>query len=124
MKNKLLSLAFLAFALPAVMPVASAQIGIGITIGRPPAPRVVAVRPVSPGPDFAWIDGYWYPVNGRYVWHDGYWSRPAYVGAHWVPARHDGHQFFAGYWDGPHGRVEHDHRWDRGHDRDFNHDHH
>ena len=25
---------------------------------------------MAPGPDFVWIDGYWYPVNGRYVWHE------------------------------------------------------
>jgi hypothetical protein len=29
--------------------------------------------------------------------------------------------FYAGHWDGPHGRVEHDHHWDRQHDRDFHH---
>ncbi len=100
----------------------SAQIGIGIRIGPPPPPRVVAVRPVAPGPGFTWVDGYWYPVDGRYSWHEGYWSRPPYEGAHWVAPHHDGRQFYGGYWDGGHGRVEHDHRWDRDHDRDFHHD--
>jgi hypothetical protein len=61
-------------------------------------------------------------VSGHYKWHDGYWTRPAYVGAHWVEPHHDGQQFFAGYWDGDHGRVEHDHAGDRGHDRDYHHD--
>ena len=101
----------------------SAQIGIGIRIGPPPAPRVVAVRPAAPGPGFIWVDGYWYPVGGHYRWHEGYWTRPPYEGAHWVGPHHDGRQFFAGYWDGGHGRVEHYHRWDRDHDRDY-HDHH
>src|ERR1700722_9466882 len=59
-----------------------AQVSLGIRIGPPPAPRVVHVRPVSPGPDYVWIDGYWYPAGGHYRWHEGYWSRPPYPGAH------------------------------------------
>jgi len=98
-----------------------AQIGVGITIGAPPPPRVVRVRPVSPGPDYVWVDGYWYPVHGRYVWHGGYWTRPPYAGAVWVGPHHDGHQYFEGYWEGEHGRIRHDHAWDHAHDRDYNH---
>jgi hypothetical protein len=100
-----------------------AQVSLGIRIGAPPPPRVLRVRPVSPGPDFVWVDGYWYPVAGHYRWHAGYWTRPPYVGARWVVPHHDGERFFAGYWDGDHGRVEHDHRWDRDHDRDYGRDH-
>jgi hypothetical protein len=96
-----------------------AQLSVGIHIGPPPAPRVVAAPP-APGPGYVWIAGYWYPVNGRYVWHEGYWSRPPYEGAHWVAPHHDGANFYAGFWEGPHGRFEHDHAWDRDHDRDFN----
>jgi hypothetical protein len=95
------------------------QVSLGIRIGPPPAPRVLAVRPVAPGPDYAWIDGYWYPEGGRYRWHAGYWSRPPYAGAHWVGPRHDGERFYAGYWDGERGRFEHDHHWDRDRDRDY-----
>jgi len=95
------------------------QISLGIRIGRPPAPRVLKVRPASPGPDYLWIDGYWYPEGGKYKWHDGYWSRPPYAGAHWVAPHHDGEQFFNGYWEGDRGRIEHDHKTDRGHDRDY-----
>ncbi|HZL57236.1 MAG TPA: YXWGXW repeat-containing protein [Bryobacteraceae bacterium] len=102
---------------------ASGQIGIGIRIGPPPAPRVVAVRPVSPGVGYTWVDGYWYPVNNRYVWHRGYWSRPPYEGAVWVGPHHDGDRFFGGYWQGDKGRIEHDHRWDRDRDRDYRHEH-
>ena len=96
-----------------------AQVSVGVRIGPPPPPRAVHVMPARPGPDFAWVEGYWYPVEGRYRWHDGYWSRPPYAGAHWVGPRHDGRQFFGGYWEGDRGRVEHDHRWDRDRDRDF-----
>lgn len=106
MKHKLLALLILAGA--AVF----GQVSLGIRIGPPPAPRVVAVRPPAPGPDFAWVDGYWYPVGGHYRWHDGYWTRAPYGGAVWVGPRYEGGQFYAGYWNGERGRFEHDHRWD------------
>lgn len=94
------------------------QISFGIRIGPPPPPRVLHVRPRSPGPDFFWVDGYWYPVGGHYRWHEGYWTRPPYEGAHWIGPHHDGQQFFEGYWEGDRGRFEHDHRWDRDRYRD------
>lgn len=97
------------------------QVAIGIRIGPPPPPRVVAV-PVSPGPEFLWVQGYWYPVGHHYKWHAGYWSRPPYAGARWVVPHHDGERYYAGYWDGDRGRREHDHRWDHHRERDF-HDH-
>jgi hypothetical protein len=95
------------------------EVFVGIKIGRPPAPRVVRVQRASPGPGFVWVGGYWYPNGRHYKWHDGYWSRPAYVGARWVEPRHDGERYYTGYWDGDHGRREHDHHWDREHDRDY-----
>lgn len=94
-----------------------AQVSIGIRIGAPPPPRVVAV-PVAPGPDFVWAEGYWYPVGHHYKWHSGYWTRPPYIGARWVGPYHDGERYFPGYWDGDRGRREHDHHWDRDRDRD------
>src|SRR5579864_2845806 len=99
-----------------------AQISVGIRIGPPPPPRVVRVRPRAPGPDFVWVEGYWYPGGNRYRWHNGYWTRPPYAGARWIAPHHDGERFFEGYWDGDHGRRDHDHHWDRGHDRDYGHD--
>ena len=101
-----------------------AQLSIGVRIGPPPPPRVIHARPHAPGPDYFWVDGYWYPIGNRYKWHDGYWSRPPYAGAAWVGPRYEGGQFFAGYWNGDHGRFDHDHRWDRDRNRDFGHDHH
>jgi len=91
----------------------------GILIGPPPPPRVVYVEPPAPGPDFVWVQGYWYPVGRHYAWHEGYWTQPPYPGAYWVPPHHDGQHFFGGYWGGSRGRVEHDHRWDHDHERDF-----
>lgn len=115
----LLPILLLVFSAPA----AHGQIAVGIVIGAPPAPRVVAVVPARPGPEFVWVEGYWYPVGHHYKWHSGYWTRPPYEGARWVAPHHDGERYFAGYWDGGHGRVEHDHHWDHGHDRDYRHDH-
>lgn len=118
MKTKLMILTLLAAG--AVF----AQLSVGIRIGAPPPVRVVRVQPRSPGEGYVFVAGYWYPVRGHYKWHDGYWTRPAYEGAHWVGPQHDGQQFYAGHWEGEHGRVEHDHRSDRGHDRDFKNEHH
>jgi hypothetical protein len=102
---------------------AKAQISVGIRIGAPPRPRVVRVLPRRPGPEFVWVAGYWYPVGHHYKWHEGYWTRPPYEGANWVSPRYDGGEFFEGYWEGSHGKVEHDHRSDRDRDRDYrNHD--
>jgi hypothetical protein len=98
---------------------ANAQVSFGIRIGPPPAPRVVRVLPRRPGPDFVWVDGYWYPERGRYTWHQGYWTRAPYAGAVWVQPRYERGQFYAGYWEGSRGRFEHSHSWDRQRERDY-----
>ncbi len=112
MKSLLTSLVFVAAS-------AYGQISIGIQIGPPPPPRVVQVLPARPGPEYVWVEGYWYPVGNHYKWHAGYWTLPVYGGARWVAPRYEGGRYFAGYWDGDHGRREHDHRWDRDRDRDW-----
>ncbi len=100
---------------------ANAQVTFNIRIGPPPAPRVVHVVPTRPGPDYVWVQGYWYPVNNRYAWHDGYWTRAPYQGAHWVQPHYEGQHYYYGHWDGEHGRVEHDHGWDKKKERDYGH---
>jgi hypothetical protein len=100
------------------------DLSLGVRIGPPPRPRVIRVRPVSPGPNLVWVDGYWYPVGSHYRWHNGYYTRPHYEGALWVAPRHDGERYYAGYWNGPRGRYEHDHHWDHEHNRDYREDHH
>ncbi len=107
MKKQLLILTLLGAGM------AFGQISVGIRIGPPPPPRVVRVLPRTPGPGYVWIDGYWYAEGRRWRWHDGYWTRPPFAGARWIAPRHDGREFFGGYWDGDRGRFEHDHRWDR-----------
>lgn len=97
------------------------QFSVGIRIGAPPAPRVIRVRPNSPGPGYSWVDGYWYPSNNRYVWHAGYYTRPPYEGAAWVSPRYEGQEYYAGYWSGNERQYQHDHRWDRDRrNRDYN----
>lgn len=118
MKNFIRTTLIAAMLLASVS-VAHAQFSIGIRIGPPPPPRVVHVLPGRPGPEYVWVEGYWYPVGHHYKWHEGYWTRPPYEGARWVAPHHDGGQFFAGYWEGDRGRMEHDHHWDRDRDRDF-----
>jgi hypothetical protein len=121
MKNSIRAALLVAMLLVGVS-AANAQVSVGIRIGAPPPPRVVNVLPPTPGAGFVWVEGYWYPVGRHYKWHEGYWTRPPYEGAHWVAPHHDGEQFFAGYWEGGRGRIEHDHHWDHDNDRDF-HDH-
>lgn len=51
---------------------AAPRVAVGINIGIP-AP-VAVVRPVCPGPGYAWVDGYYGPTG---LWVAGYWAPPA-----------------------------------------------
>ena len=64
----------------------------------PPPPPVVAYAPPAPGPGYAWVGGYYYPVGPRYVWRSGYWARRPYPRAYWVGPRYYGHYYYRGYW--------------------------
>ena len=92
MKHKLLATALL------LCGAAVAQVSFGIQIGPPTPPRVLAVRPVMPGPGFTWVDGYWYPVGPRYVWRAGYWAPRPYPHAYWLGPRYYGGRYYHGYW--------------------------
>ena len=108
-----ISALLLAFA-----PAANAQISFNVDIGTPPpAPRAYRVPP-QPGPDYEWVEGYWYPVNGGYVWHNGYWTRPPYPDAYWVAPYYQHGEYYQGHWEGRQGDVHHDHRWDQSRERD------
>ena len=110
----------------------SAQISVGVSIGHPaavvieePAPVVIEAPPpprtyvvaARPGPEFMWVEGYWYPQGHHYRWHDGYWTRPPYAGAYWVAPYYVRGAYVAGYWGGARGRFDHDHRSDNDRDR-------
>ena len=97
---------------------ASAQISFDVHIGNGPPPPRAYVVPAQPGPDYTWVEGYWYPQNGHYLWHNGYWTRPPYAGAYWVAPYYGNGRWTAGRWEGNRGVVMHDHRWDRDHRRD------
>ena len=62
---------------------------------------VVYARPVSPGPDYIWIEGDWTWSGGRYVWHQGHWGRPR-GGRHWEGGRWNhtprGYRWQRGHW--------------------------
>ena len=118
MKN-LLKTVLLASVLIIPAATANAQVSFGIRVGEPPAPRSYRVPP-RPGPDYIWVEGYNYPVNGHYVWHDGYWTRPPYEGAYWVEPYYSGGRYITGRWEGTRGVIRHDHRWDRRDWRDEN----
>ena len=91
----------------------------GLVRGHPPPPRAYHVAP-QPGPDYEWVEGYWYPANGRYVWHQGYWRRPPYQGAYWVQPYYENGHYYSGRWEGRDGVIAHDHAWDHSKGRDEN----
>ena len=98
----------LAFAVSSV----SAQhvaVGIGVGVGYAPPPPVYTYAPPpyppatyyttpSPGPNYAWIGGYYYPYHGRYAWRAGYWAPRPYAGAVWVAPRYAHSRYYYGYW--------------------------
>lgn len=120
MRNLLKTLTIVAVLL-APASAANAQISFGIRIGPPPAPRAFRV-PRQPGPDYEWVEGYWFPQGSHYQWHTGYWTRPPYQGAYWVEPYHIGGRYYPGHWEGDRGVIRHDHRWDRSRDRDQRYD--
>jgi hypothetical protein len=70
----------------------------GYYAAPPPPPVAIYVPPPSPGPGYAWVSGYWYPVGARYHWHAGYWARAPYRGAYWVAPHYRDHRYYRGYW--------------------------
>ncbi len=95
-----------------------AQVSFDVHLGTPPpAPRAYRVPP-QPGPDYVWVEGYWYPANGQYRWHNGYWTRPPYANAYWVAPYYQANQDYTGHWEGSRGDIHHDHGWDQNRQRD------
>ncbi len=56
--------------------------------------EIVSERPVSPGPDYVWVDGDWVYENHRYQWHEGRWdhakSGRQWQKGHWEQVKKDG----------------------------------
>ena len=99
-------------------PPAHAQVSFSFSFGTPPPPPRFYHVPARPGPDYSWVEGYWYPLNGKWYWHDGYWTRPPFADSYWVEPYWEHGRYFEGYWYTPRGHYDHDHRWDREPQRD------
>jgi hypothetical protein len=109
MKNLIKAFAVLSLLL--VSSPANAQVSFGFSFGTPPPPPRVYRVPPQPGPDYIWVNGYWYPNGRKYAWHDGYWTRPPYDGAYWNEPYWDGRAYVDGYWSTPRGNFKHDRFW-------------
>jgi len=96
-----------------------AQVSFSFSFGGPPPPPRAYRVPAQPGPAYHWIEGYWYPRNGRWVWHDGYWTRPPFPDSYWVQPYWEGGRYYEGYWYTPRGHYDHDHHWDHDRRRDY-----
>jgi hypothetical protein len=89
------------------VPVAHAQIavGVGISVHVAPPALPVYVQPPLPAPGYLWTPGYWSYGDAGYYWVPGVWVQPPRAGVLWTP----GYWGFAGgvygwhggYW-GPH----------------------
>jgi hypothetical protein len=77
--------------------VSLAQGYVYVQVG-PPAPIVETV-PVSPGPGYVWVGGYYRWNGDRYVWVHGRYVRHAghWCGGHWRH-EHRGWYWVAGGW--------------------------
>jgi hypothetical protein len=114
------------------LPIAQAQIHIGISVGfAPPVLPVYAQPPIpgdgyiwtpgywgygdagyfwvpgawveAPQPDLLWTPGYWGFVDGAYVWNEGYWGpEVGFYGGVNYGFGYGGIGFFGGEWRGGH----------------------
>jgi hypothetical protein len=57
------------FAVAAVAPTASAQIGVGVSVTLAPPALPVYTQPLCPADGYLWTPGYWgYADDGGYYW--------------------------------------------------------
>src|SRR5579862_4516053 len=90
-----------AMALPGI---ASAQVGIGISVGFAPPEIPVYEQPICPGDGYIWTPGYWAWDDdfGDYYWVPGTWVLAPEPGFLWTPAYWgwggSGFVFYQGYW--------------------------
>ena len=87
------------------LPVAQAQIGVGVSIRIAPPALPVYEQPPLPAPGFLWTPGYWSYGEAGYFWVPGVWVHPPRVGVLWTPGYwgYEGgvYGWHGGYW-GPH----------------------
>ena len=108
-----------AIVAPALLSPASAQLGVNINFGAPPAPQYEAVP--APRPGYAWAPGYWNLQNNQHVWAPGHWME-ARADQHWTADRWESYReggqerwrHQPGHWDhdearvNPPGHMDHD----------------
>ena len=67
-----------------------------------PPRAIVEHRPVRPGHDYIWVNGYHRWDGNAYQWEGGRWERPPRAHAVWVAPRwehrHGGYVFVEGRW--------------------------
>src|SRR5271155_4047374 len=89
------------------LPVAQAQVAIGIGISVHVAPPALPVyeQPPLPAPGYLWTPGYWSYGDAGYYWVPGVWVQPPRVGVLWTPGywgfAGGAYGWHGGYW-GPH----------------------
>jgi hypothetical protein len=89
------------------LPVAHAQvaIGVGISVHLAPPALPVYVQPALPAPGYLWTPGYWSYGDAGYYWVPGVWVQPPRAGVLWTPGywgfAGGVYGWHAGYW-GPH----------------------
>jgi len=81
-RKTLLSLLIAAAVALPVAGNARTDVSVGINLGPPPAPVVVAPPP-APYPGYVWAPGYWAWDGYRHVWVEGRWLAPR-AGYYWV----------------------------------------
>jgi WXXGXW repeat (2 copies) len=88
-----------------ILPVAQAQIAIGVSIRVAPPVLPVYEQPPLPAPGYMWTPGYWSYGDAGYFWVPGVWVQPPTAGLLWTPGYwgFEGgvYGWHGGYW-GPH----------------------
>jgi len=49
--------------------------GSALVVGEPPPVRLTDAVPISPGPGYVWVGGYWAWDGGQYLWQEGRYVR-------------------------------------------------
>jgi hypothetical protein len=87
------------------LPVAHAQIAIGVSVHVAPPALPVYVQPPLPAPGYLWTPGYWSYGDAGYYWVPGVWMQPPSAGLLWTPGywgfAGGAYGWHGGYW-GPH----------------------
>jgi WXXGXW repeat (2 copies) len=101
---RLMVVAIALMGIGALSGVASAQVGIGISVGFAPPEIPVYEQPICPGDGYIWTPGYWAwdDDSQDYYWVPGTWLMAPEVGYLWTPGYWGwgGSAFFfhEGYW--------------------------